>query len=136
MKVLLGVVLASAAQAQTGSFIATLGRDTMHLERFARSGNTIEGTIVTRVPQTRVTKYRMTLGDNGRLSRYDVAISNADGSSLALNGSSGAFVYGADSIQRTTIDKGQTVQDRVPVTRAVFPGPSIPYVGVSYLSYE
>jgi hypothetical protein len=127
---------ALTAQAQTGSFVATLGRDTMHLERFTRDGNTIDGTIVTRVPQTRLVKYRMVLNAAGKLARYDVAITNADGSPLTLNGSTATLLYAGDTIVRTTVDKGQTVEDKIAIERPVFPGPSIPYVGVSYLAYE
>jgi hypothetical protein len=56
---------AATANAQSGSFVATLGRDTVHLERFSRKGNVLDGVIVTRVQDTRIVKYKVTYRDGG-----------------------------------------------------------------------
>ena len=68
-----------AANAQTGSFVATLGRDTMHLERFTRRGTVLEGIVVSRVPETRVLKYQMSYDAAGNVTRYEMRITDAAG---------------------------------------------------------
>jgi len=125
-----------AANAQTGSFVATLGRDTMHLERFTRRGTVLEGIVVSRVPETRVLKYQMSYDAAGNVTRYEMRITNADGAPVTINGSAGSLDYNGDTIVRHTIDKGEDTEQRVPAPRGAFPAPSIPYIGVSYLMYE
>ena len=127
---------AATANAQSGSFVATLGRDTVHLERFSRTGNILDGVIVTRVPDTRIVKYQMTYRDGGGLERYEFQTTDADGKPLRHNGASGSLVYVGDSIIRRSIDKGEEVETRIAAPNGAFPGPSIPYVGVTYLMYE
>jgi hypothetical protein len=129
-------VAAASAQAQTGSFVATLGRDTVHLERFSRKGNALEGTIVTRVPDTRIVKYQMTYRDGGGLDRYEFQTTDANGTPLRHNGAFGSLVFVGDSIIRRTIDKGEEVETRMRAVNGAVAGPSIPYVGVTYLMYE
>jgi hypothetical protein len=130
------VFVPSIAIAQTGSFVATLGRDTMHLERFTRRGSILEGTVVSRVPETRVLKYQMSYDASGNVTRYDMRTTGADGTPIRNNGASGSLVYDGDTIVRRTIDKGEETEQRVPAARGAFPSPSIPYIGVSYLMYE
>ncbi|MDA0684562.1 MAG: DUF2911 domain-containing protein [Bacteroidetes bacterium] len=47
------------------AFISTLGSDTMAVEVYVRSGDVIEGTLVERSPQTRMTEYRVELNETG-----------------------------------------------------------------------
>ena len=129
-------LLSPAARAQTGSFVATLGRDTMHLERFVRRGNVLEGTVVSRVPETRVLKYQMTYDANGNVTRYEAQTTDAAGKPIRTNGAAGSLVYLGDTIVRRTLDKGEETEQRIPAPRGAFPSPSIPYIGVSYLMYE
>jgi len=127
---------AATANAQSGSFVATLGRDTVHLERFSRKGNVLDGMIVTRVPDTRIVKYQMTYRDGGGLERYEFQTTDAAGQPLRHNGASGSLVYVGDSIIRRSIDKGEEVETRLRAPDGAVAGPSIPYVGVTYLMYE
>src|SRR4051812_22486195 len=106
-------LVAASANAQTGSFVATLGRDTVHLERFSRKGNVLDGVIVTRIPETRIVKYQMTYRDGGGLVRYEFQTTDANGAPLRYNGASGSLVYAGDSIVRRTIDKGQEIETRI-----------------------
>ncbi len=62
----LTIALASrAAPAQSGAFLVTLGKDTIALERYTRTGNTITGEEVVRIPVTTMRNYTLTLGANG-----------------------------------------------------------------------
>ena len=129
-------LFATTVHAQTGSFVATLGRDTVHLERFSRRGNVLEGTIVTRVPETRVLKYQMTYDGTGKVANYDVKTTDAAGTPLRFNGAAGSFEYVGDTIIRHTVDNGEDTEQRIAAPNGAFHSPSIPYVGVSYLMYE
>jgi len=129
-------LVASSASAQTGSFVATLGRDTVQLERFSRQGNILDGVIVTRIPETRIVRYQMTYGASGAVSRYEFRTTDANGTPLRHNGAFGSLDYAGDTIVRRSIDKGEEVETRVPAPNGAFAGPSIPYVGVTYLMYE
>ncbi|MEP6763089.1 MAG: DUF2911 domain-containing protein [Gemmatimonadaceae bacterium] len=123
-------------RAQTGGFIATLGRDTVHAENFERKGDTLRGTIVTRVPTTRVTNYTMIFGPNGKPARYDIAIDDANGVPLTTNGSQATLTWRGDSIIRDMLQNGARVSGAVYAPYGAFPSPGIPYIGVSYLMYE
>jgi Protein of unknown function (DUF2911) len=133
--IMLALVVQSAS-AQTGSFVATLGRDTVHLERFSRQGNILDGVIVTRIPETRIARYQMTYDASGVVTRYEFKTTDANGTPLRHNGAAGSLVYTRDSIIRRTIDKGEETEQRIAAPNGAFHSPSIPYVGVSYLMYE
>src|SRR5436190_12322367 len=111
--IIIAVIAAASANAQTGSFVATLGRDTVHLERFTRTGNVVDGVIVTRVPDTRIVKYKMTYRDGGGLAKYEFQTTDATGTPLRHNGAFGSLVYTGDSIVRRSIDKGEEVETRI-----------------------
>ena len=94
----------------------------MHVERFTRRGNTLEGTIVTRTPETRVAKYRMTFGDDGKPTHYEVTTTDGSGKPLTTSGATASLDYVGDSIIRRTLDKGEVhhatdrrTERRVPV---------------------
>jgi hypothetical protein len=123
------------ARAQTGGFVATLGADTVHVEQFRRTGNVIRGTIVTRTPTTRVVRYTYTL-DGVRLARYDVTTTDGAGNPLGIQGSAGSMAFAGDTIVRASLRAGRMDTSRIAAPFGAVPAPSIPYVGVSYLSYE
>ncbi|MEO8576341.1 MAG: DUF2911 domain-containing protein [Gemmatimonadales bacterium] len=60
------VMAATAAGAQTvpvsGAFVSTIGRDTVAIERYTRSGDKLEGDILLRYPRVRVVHYVADLG--------------------------------------------------------------------------
>jgi hypothetical protein len=136
----LGAILAAAphgARAQSGGFVATLGTDTVHIERFTRSGNELEGTILTRTPITLRTRYSMILDGDGRPVRYEMEIRRGDGTPLRGPGTAGSFTYTADSVIRVTRQRdGRLDTAGVAASAAVWPTASVPYIGVSYLIYE
>jgi len=129
-------LLFQTAASQSGGFVATLGNDTVHLEAFRRTGDRIEGIIATRSPVTRVVLYQATIDPRGRLARYEMETRLGDGTAGRGNGNAGFLSFEGDSIVRETLREGAVVTQRLGVTGAVYPGPGIPYVGVSYLIYE
>lgn len=124
------------ARAQSGGFIARLGTDTMQVEHFTRSGNRLQGTIVTRSPVTRITRWSAVLTAGGTLASYRVATANADGSPLAGGVDSAAFAWHGDSAVRTVTAGGVASQQRMALPAGTVIGPTLPYLGVSYLMYE
>jgi hypothetical protein len=133
---LAALTVASRAAGQSGGFVATLGVDTVHIERFARSGNRLEGTIVTRTPDTRIVRWSLTLDGEGRPTRYEVETRTQDGAPIETTGSAGSISYGRDSLVRVSLRAGQMETTRIATTVAALPTPSIPYIGVSYVMYE
>ena len=124
-----------SARTDRGGFIARLGADTVHVERFERSGNTISGTVLQRTPTFRTIRWTMTLDATGNPSRYDATATDATGAPL-LNGVTGTMEVGRDTIVRTAYRNGQMETQRLAAPNGAVPSPSLPYVGVTYLSYE
>ncbi|MGH7569593.1 MAG: DUF2911 domain-containing protein [Gemmatimonadales bacterium] len=114
---------------ETGSFIVRLGTDTLVVERFARAGNRLEGTHLSRSPQATVRVYTAVLGPNGTVERLEMAVRPAhapDGPPVEQ------FVvhFRGDSV---VVEIGQHT------TRMVhFPAPegALPYLGNSWALLE
>jgi hypothetical protein len=64
--------LAAPLAAQTSSYVARLGRDTVALERTVRTGSKVVGDLFTTAPRTRRVHYVATLDRKGRVSRLEV----------------------------------------------------------------
>ena len=123
------------AQSERGAFIARLGNDTVHIERFERSGNTITGTVLQRTPTFRTIRWSMSLDASGNPVKYEAKAADASGAPL-LNGITGSLEFGRDTIVRTAYRNGQAETARVFAPNGAVPSPGLPYVGVTYLSYE
>ena len=126
----------SALCAQAGGFVATLGVDTVHIERFMRRGNRLEGTIIIRTPETRRIRYAMTFDAEGHPARYEMETLKGDGSPVPATGSAGSLTYARDSVIRESLREGRMETTRIAAPSAPWPTPSVPYIGVSYLMYE
>ena len=124
-----------SAQMERGGFIARLGNDTVHIERFERSGNTITGTVLQRTPTFRAIRWSLSLDPNGNPLEYDAKATDASGAAL-LNGVSGSLEFVRDTIVRTAYRNGQSETTRAFAPNGAVPSPGLPYVGVTYLSYE
>ena len=120
---------------ETGGFIATLGTDTVHVERFTTMPGAMRGTIVTRIPTTRIVNWSLTLDSTGLPQRYTVETHDTDLRPLRHNGAAGTIDFG-DSTVRTTLRDNESVTARIPAPRQTFPAAGVPYIGVSYLMYE
>lgn len=120
---------------ETGGFIATLGTDTVHIERFTTVAGAMRGTIVTRVPTTRIITWTLTLDSAGLPLRYTVETHDSNLRPLRHNGAFGSIDF-ADTSTRTTIRNDENVTSRIVAPRHTFVGATVPYIGVSYLMYE
>ena len=127
---------AGTLPAQSGSFIATLGIDTMQVERFAQNGNRLEGIVVTRSPVTRIARWSADRDARGHLARFEVQTTAGDGTAAAGVAERVAFTWIGDSLVRDVVAQGQASQQRFAAPVGTVPGPSLPYLGVSYLMHE
>ena len=58
-----------AARAQSGGFLIMLGADTIAIERFERTSDKIEGSLLRRIPQTYIIRYVIGLNADGSVAR-------------------------------------------------------------------
>src|SRR2546429_9248504 len=77
---LLALPLPAALAAQTGQFLVRLGRDTLAVERYARTADRLEGEQVVRSPRTVHRLYTATFGPGGVGERLELLTPNVSGS--------------------------------------------------------
>lgn len=116
------------AQDGSGTFVLMLGRDTVAVERYARTGNRIEGEILGRVPRTSRTSYVATLGSDGALSQLDIT-RRAPASDSVTQRVTVRFT--ADS----AISEVQGARGAQRRAAAVAPG-ALPFIGNSFAMHE
>ena len=93
---LIGLAAPAAAQAPpNGSFVATLGRDTVAFERYAWSGDTLSGSSLTAYPTTRVRSYRAIFGADGRIRHLHLEAGTAGSPPSTV----ADYAYGGDSVR-------------------------------------
>jgi len=140
-KVTLSLVMMSSAFASPlgaqsrGGFVATLGTDTVQVESFDVHGRDVQGVVLVRTPTLRTLRWRMTVGDSGRMTSYEVRASDVNGRPI-VDGVSGSMRLERDSIVRVSYRAGAADTQRISAPRGAVPGPGLPYLGVSYLIYE
>jgi hypothetical protein len=110
---------APAAAQESGAFVIRLGRDTVVVEQYTRTGNRIEGTMVGRTPRTAVRSYVATLGADGTVDRLEMTTRIPAAPELLPQ--TITVVTGADSAD-VRIVRGDTVREmRVAANQQAFP---------------
>lgn len=71
-----------AAAQESAAFVVTLGRDTVAVERFTRTADRIEGTMVNRTPRTSVRTWTARLRPDGTISHLEVNVRVMNDSSV------------------------------------------------------
>lgn len=128
---LLLVGSSSSAMAQTGAFVVRLGTDTIAVERFQRTGNRIEGTVVRHTPLTNVVHFTITLNADGSVGSYQQRITRADGAPVSTAPTPLTMRFTGDSVIREIVQNGQ------PVTlRHAAPAGTLPTIPGSFFQYE
>jgi DUF2911 family protein len=127
----LGVVAAPLlAQApERAAFITRLGRDTIAVERYTRTGNRIEGDLLNRQRGTRRIHYVLTLWDDGRLLRWEASSAPLAGGPGQPQGS--VITFESDSAVVALKRGDSTTTLRPPLSRAV-----LPLIFLSFPLYE
>lgn len=122
---------ARAQPADRGAFVVTLGRDTVAVEQYARRGNVVEGDVLTRQPDVRVTHYVVALDASGRPTTADTRTRTAAGAPAprAPLGAVGTF-------RNDSVSYDVTYADSVAHRRLAAPAGTLPVVNYSYALYE
>ncbi|MHB0949041.1 MAG: DUF2911 domain-containing protein [Gemmatimonadaceae bacterium] len=119
-----------ADPATGGTFLVTLGTDTVAIEQYTRSGNRIEGDILQRQPTTRITHYVLALEPDGRARSVTLRTRKPDGSPLPNAAREATMTFAADTVVTTIVLADSTVTRRNAV-RGALPG-----LGNSYAMWE
>lgn len=131
--------MARTLQAQSGGFVATLGRDTVHVEQFRRTGQRLEGVVAYRSPIARIVRYHAQIGADGWIVRYQQQLFKPDGTRIEPNSANASLTFSHDSVTRETVRGTEPVTQRLATPNGATPllGSSlmIPFA-YSYLTYE
>ena len=127
----LPLAAATAQPPERAAFVVTLGRDTVAVEQFTRAGNVVEGDVMTRQPQVRVTHYRVVLDAQGRPTTAETRTRSADGTPVPRMALSATGTFRDDSVSYD-IQYADSVAHR----RLAAPAGTIPVVNGSYALYE
>ncbi|HVE78222.1 MAG TPA: DUF2911 domain-containing protein [Gemmatimonadaceae bacterium] len=121
---------AAGAQQERGAFVATLGTDTVAVERFTRSRDRIEGDVLMRAPRARVVHYVATLTPAGTVSRYELAVRPlTPGGPVSF--SNAVMVITGDSARVTLTRNGRDTTMAMAGARG-----GVPMIGAGWAMYE
>jgi len=124
------LALPAVLAAQTGQFLVRLGRDTLALERYTRTGDRLEGEQVVRSPRTLHRLFTATFGPDGAVERFELITHNVSGGPGPLERRATATFSGDTAVM--TIPRGDST-----VTMRVKTGPgALPYIGQLYALVE
>src|SRR5690349_14848898 len=117
----------------TGSFVTTLGRDTVAVERVSRAGNHISGDILVRVPATMRLHYDVEMRADGSIARtlYESDALGAEN----LAGRRLTLVFDGDSVRATIDSAGQKRNVVRPLPKGTVPM-LMTGIGASYGLYS
>lgn len=117
-----------AAQTERGAFVVTLGKDTVVIEQYSRTRNTITGDMLIRGAIVTQRHYEGTLNADGSMARFDMTNRNAGNPQAPITHFVATF---ADT---TVVDvQRDTVHTQVKVAT---PGGALPFINISYAMYE
>ena len=125
------LVVPATLSAQSGTLIARLGNDTLSIERYTRTANRIDGTIVTKSPATRVVKYTISLAADGSVTGLEQAILTAEGTPLPGQPTGIKLTIAGDTLVRE-----MTMNGALSVRRTIVPRGTLPALGGSYVYSE
>ena len=126
------LALPVALGAQVGGFVTRLGADTTSVERYVRSADKIEGTIVSRSPVTAMTKYTLWLGKDGSVTALELAQLQPNGMPAAGANTGMKMTFIGDSVVRELISAAGVASSR----HTAVPKGTIPAIGNSLIYYQ
>ena len=119
------------APVATTTLVTRLGVDTVAVEQFTRTATHMEGTLLTRFPAARLTRYSVDLAASGAPTRANLTLRDGAGTSLPGGLQSLSTRFGRDSVvfigHRSASDTTQAFAAR---------GPLLPSIGSSYGLWE
>jgi hypothetical protein len=131
LAVLVSIVGTGALAAQgteQGAFVVTLGKDTVVIEQYRRSGMSVEGDMLVRGAATIARHYAGTLNHDGTMARFEVTNRNVTNPQAPVT----HFVatFGDTTVVDVTRD---TAHSQIKVAT---PGGALPFINFSYDMYE
>jgi hypothetical protein len=120
--------------ARSAAYVLQLGRDTLAVDQFTRTGNRVEGTLVTHLPRTVVTRYAVTLNPaTGMATEIEHSSRFPDGSVIQAGNQPAirqtSIVFSADSAMT------RVMRDTATVIRAAAPR-AFPYINLGIAFYH
>ena len=121
------LALGAPASAQTRVLVSRLGTDTLSVERFTRSGNTIEGQVVQHSPTTFLISYTIGLNADGTVATMEQTITNGLGAPVPNQPTGARMTFSGDTVVRSMTTNGQPVERRTAVPRGTLPALGLPW---------
>ena len=115
----------------TTTLLARLGADTVAVEQFTHTAKHMDGTLVTRLPATRIARYSVELGPNGAPLRADVSVRDGLGATFPGGLQSLSVRFAHDSAIFVGHRSASDTSLGFPVRGAV-----LPLLPTSYAMYE
>ena len=120
--------------ARTATYVLQLGRDTLAVDQFTRTTSRVEGTMVTHLPRTVITRYVVTLNPStGMASEIEYSHRLPDGSVIQAGNQPAirqtSIVFAADSAVT------RVMRDTASIVRAAAPR-AFPYINLSIAFYQ
>ena len=123
--------LGAAGLPNQGTFIVTLGQDTIAAERFRFGSVRVDGEVVSRLRETVRRPYGMMFDDDGNPVRLEFSTRRPTDTPMTPALQTASITVVADTIVMETQRNDSTVIRRVPA-----PLGTVPMLGLSYASYE
>jgi hypothetical protein len=117
----IGAVLVATSQstAQTRMWVSRLGRDTLAVEKYTRSGDRLEGDLVTFSPRTRTAHYVVRFGPDGKATSLEVTARSAVEGPGAPPPIAAKVVFRATDLEAVVERAGKTDTTRIQAANAV-----------------
>lgn len=123
--------LATSSVADQGTFVVSLGRDTIAAERFRMGVSRLDGELVIRLRETVRRPYSMTFDADGNVSRLDFSTRRPSDGPSRTPLQAVTVTFAGDTIVMETRRHDSTFTRRIPAPRA-----TVPLLGQSYAAYE
>ena len=115
---------------EKAAFVATLGRDTVAVERYERTATSLKGDLLLRTPFTRVVHYEATLGPDGRPTRWETRVTRLN-PPPSFRPSATVLTWVGDTAKFAV-----TIGDSTRHRQLVAPAGSLPWLGGGWAMYE
>jgi hypothetical protein len=115
------LVIPTTMTAQSGAFVSRLGNDTLSVERYTRSADKIEGTILTKSPTTRMVKYTLALAKDGSVTGMEQSILKGDGTPFPGQPTGIKMTFVGDTVVREMTTNGALNVRRTVVPKGTLP---------------
>lgn len=121
----------AASDPDQAAFVTRLGNDTLVVEQFKKTDAGFEATIVTRVPQTTIRRYAVSLDDQGLLERFEATVHDPAAPADADPQRRDVAYPDGDSLRLETYEGTESRTRAIAATSAV-----LPFIDMVHWPYE